>query len=100
MRKVTTDIDIKMKKNYRGRSIRFEITVNGEVTKCSRTYAWDWDNGWFYEENNERIYVPENYMIRDLSNFYERAVKVLDMIWANAEEISEGKQEAENDRES
>ena len=100
MRKVTTDIDIKMKKNYRGRSIRFEITVNGEVTKCSRTYAWDWDNGWFYEENNERIYVPENDMIRDLSNFYERAVKVLDMIWANAEEISEGEQEVENDRES
>lgn len=100
MRRVTTDIDIRMKKNYRGRSIRLEITVNGEVTRSSRTYAWDWDNGWFYEENNERIYVPENYMIRDLSNFYERSVKILDTIWANAEEISESGQEVENGRES
>ena len=99
MRKITTDIDIKMKKNYRGRSIRLEITVNGEVTRSSRTYAWDWQNGWFYTENNERIYVSENYMINDLSNFYQRSVKILDMIWANAEAISE-EQEAKNGREN
>ena len=99
MKRVTTDIDVKMRKNYRGRSIRLEITVNGEVTRCSRTYAWDWQNGWFYTENTERIYISENYMVRDLSNFYERSVKILDMIWANAEAISE-EQEVKNGREN
>lgn len=88
MRKVVKDINIKTIKNYADRSLQLELIVNGEITKCSRTYAWDRQNGWFYTEHSERVYVSENYVAMDLYNFCERTVKILDMISDNLEEIS------------
>ena len=97
MRKMTTDIRIRMVKIMLGRSIYLEVTVNGEAVKCSRKYANDWENGWFYVDHGERIYVTDNYVFEDLANFYKRSAKILDMISSNVEEISE-EQEAKNGR--
>ena len=98
MRKIATDIRIRMVKNMPGRSIYLEVTINGEAVKCSRKYACDWENGWYYLDHSERIYVADNYVSEDLTNFYKRSAKILDMISDNVEAVSG--QEAENDRES
>ena len=99
MRKIITDIRVRMVKNMPGKSIYLEVTINDEVVKCSRKYVHNWENGWFYMERGERIYVTDGYVSEDLANFYKRSAKILDMISSNVEEIS-GEQEAENDRES
>ena len=95
MRKISTDIRVRMIKNMPGRSVYLEVTINGEAVKCSRKYANDWENGWFYVDHGERIYVSDNYVSDDLANFYKRSAKILDMISENVEEISESKQEVE-----
>ena len=95
MRKITTDIRIRMIKNMPGRSVYLEVTINGEAVKCSCKYANDWENGWFYVDHGERIYVSDNYVSEDLANFYKRSARILDMISENVEEISESKQEVE-----
>ena len=95
MRKISTDIRVRMIKNMPGRSVYLEVTINGEAVKCSRKYANDWENGWFYVDHGERIYVSDNYVSDDLANFYKRSARILDMISENVEEISESKQEVE-----
>ena len=93
MRKITTDIRIRMIKNMPGRSVYLEVTINGEAVKCSCKYANDWENGWFYVDHGEGIYVSDNYVSDDLANFYKRSARILDMISENVEEISESRQE-------
>lgn len=88
MRKIATDIRIRMVKNMPGRSIYLEVTINDKMVKCSRKYAHNWENGWYYIDRGERIYVTDSYVSEDLTNFYKRCAKILDMISDNVEEIS------------
>ena len=85
---MTTAIRIRMVKNMPGRSTYLEVTRDDEVIKCSRKYACDWENGWYYLYHGERIYVTDSYVFEDLTNFYKRSAKVLDMISDNVEAFS------------
>ena len=88
MRKMTTDIRIRMVKNMPGRSIYLEVIANNETVKRSRIYAYEWENGWYYLDHGERIYVTDSYVSEDLTNFYKRSAKILDMISDNVEAVS------------
>lgn len=88
MRKMTTDIRIRMVKNMPGRSIYLEVITNNEVVKRSRVYAYNWEHGWYYLDRGERIYVTDSYVSEDLTNFYKRSAKILDMISDNVEAVS------------
>lgn len=88
MRKITTDIRVRMVKNMPGKSIYLEVTINDEVVKCSRKYVHNWENGWFYMKRGERIYVTDNYVSEDLADFYKHSAKILDMISDNVEAVS------------
>ncbi len=91
MRRITTDINIRVVKNFAERSLKLEVVVDGGAIKNSRTYCYDRNRQeWFYyAEMGERIYVSDMRVADYLANFYKWDAKVLDMISDNMAAIAD-----------
>ena len=90
MRRITTDIRIRIVKNYEEKSLQLEVVVDGRVGKNSRIFSYDGNlQEWFYTEDGERIYVSDMRVADYLANFYKWDAKVLDMISDNMAAIAD-----------